>query len=36
MITLDDRAMQFNGEWPYLRGLKEFQPWNKLPRSGSR
>jgi hypothetical protein len=26
---IDDRAWQFNGEWPDLDMIKKFQPWNK-------
>ena len=29
MITIDDRALTFNGTWPAIEVLKEFQPWNK-------
>lgn len=29
MITLDDRAFQFNGHWPRFAELLEFQPWYK-------
>lgn len=29
LVTLDDRAIQFNGTWPGLSELREFQPWNK-------
>lgn len=29
MVTLDDRAIQFNGEWPSIAWLKAFQPWYK-------
>lgn len=28
-VTLDDRAITFNGTWPDLEVLKQFQPWNK-------
>lgn len=28
-ITLDDRAVTFNGTWPDLKNLLEFKPWNK-------
>ena len=27
MITLDDRALNFNGEWPNLGNLTRFKPW---------
>lgn len=29
MVTLDDRAIQFTGEWPAVGWLKAFQPWHK-------
>lgn len=29
MITIDDRAMTFDGTWPSLGKLREFKPWNK-------
>jgi len=29
MITLDDRAITFTGEWPDMETLKNFKPWNK-------
>ena len=28
-ITLDDRAVQFTGEWPNVAELQAFKPWNK-------
>jgi hypothetical protein len=28
-VTLDDRAMQFTGEWPAISDLMRFRPWNK-------
>lgn len=31
MVTLDDRALTFEGIWPKIETLKEFQPWNKRP-----
>jgi hypothetical protein len=30
-ITIDDRALTFDGTWPAIETLKEFQPWNKRP-----
>lgn len=27
MVTLDDRAITFEGEWPKIKDLKAFQPW---------
>lgn len=29
MITIDDRALTFDGTWPNIEDLKTFQPWNK-------
>lgn len=29
MITIDDRAITFTGEWPDMATLKSFKPWNK-------
>lgn len=29
MVTLDDRAITFTGEFPSLDLLKRFRPWNK-------
>ena len=29
MVTLDDRAMRFDGTWPEPAGLLLFKPWNK-------
>jgi hypothetical protein len=31
MITIDDRALTFDGTWPDIEDLKAFQPWNKKP-----
>ena len=28
-VTLDDRAITFEGEWPDPKSLLEFKPWNK-------
>ncbi len=28
-ITLDDRAITFDGTWPAIDTLKNFKPWNK-------
>jgi hypothetical protein len=28
-ITLDDRAVTFNGIWPDVEFLRNFKPWNK-------
>lgn len=29
MISIDDRALTFDGTWPALDTLKTFKPWNK-------
>lgn len=29
MVTLDDRAITFTGEWPDVSELRRFEPWNK-------
>ena len=29
MVTIDDRALTFDGTWPEIETLKAFQPWNK-------
>lgn len=31
MVTIDDRALTFDGTWPAIAELKAFQPWNKRP-----
>lgn len=31
MISIDDRALTFDGTWPDIAALKAFQPWNKRP-----
>ena len=28
-VSIDDRALTFNGSWPDVHSLKEFKPWNK-------
>jgi hypothetical protein len=28
-VTIDDRALTFDGTWPSMQTLKEFKPWNK-------
>lgn len=28
-ISIDDRALTFDGTWPEIGALKEFKPWNK-------
>lgn len=30
-ITIDDRALTFEGTWPTMDSLKDFRPWNKRP-----
>lgn len=29
LVTLDDRALTFDGTWPVIETLKNFKPWNK-------
>lgn len=29
MVTIDDRALTFDGTWPDIDALKNFKPWNK-------
>ena len=29
LVTLDDRAITFDGTWPSFDALKNFKPWNK-------
>lgn len=29
MVSIDDRAVTFTGEWPDIKTLSEFKPWNK-------
>ena len=33
LITIDDRALTFTGQWPSLDSLKAFRPWHKTSRS---
>ncbi len=28
-LTIDDRALTFNGTWPNVKELLNFKPWNK-------
>jgi hypothetical protein len=28
-VTIDDRAITFQGEWPSMDDLQKFEPWNK-------
>jgi hypothetical protein len=30
MVSLDDRAITFTGEWPDVDFLRKFKPWNRL------
>ena len=29
VVTIDDRALTFDGTWPSIEALKAFQPWNQ-------
>lgn len=29
LISLDDRALTFDGRWPTVQTLRAFRPWNK-------
>lgn len=29
MVSIDDRALMFDGTWPRVDELRKFQPWNK-------
>lgn len=29
LVTIDDRALTFDGTWPSIQTLQEFKPWNK-------
>ena len=29
MVSIDDRSLLFNGTWPRINDLRDFQPWNK-------
>ena len=29
LLTIDDRALTFDGTWPSMQTIKEFKPWNK-------
>lgn len=31
MVSIDDRAITFEGTWPDIETLSAFQPWNKRP-----
>lgn len=30
-VSIDDRAITFEGKWPDIEALKAFKPWNKRP-----
>jgi hypothetical protein len=32
MVTIDDRALTFTGQWPALADIAAFKPWNKSAR----
>ena len=29
MVSIDDRALTFTGEWPDINAIRRFRPWNK-------
>ena len=29
LVTIDDRALTFTGEWPSIDSMLAFKPWNK-------
>lgn len=31
LVTIDDRALTFDGTWPSMDALLSFKPWNKKP-----
>lgn len=31
LMTIDDRALTFDGTWPSSQTIRAFQPWNKRP-----
>lgn len=31
MVSIDDRALTFTGQWPSVESLLAFKPWNKAP-----
>jgi hypothetical protein len=31
-VTIDDRALTFDGTWPTIDTIKKFKPWNKRPK----
>lgn len=34
-VGIDDRVLTFNGAWPQVDALKNFQPWNKRDVGGN-
>lgn len=34
VVSIDDRAIRFNGKWPSMEELKAFRPWNRLETDG--
>jgi hypothetical protein len=36
LVTIDDRALTFDGTWPSIESLKSFKPWNKPPPKAER
>jgi hypothetical protein len=34
-LTIDDRALTFDGTWPDVRNLLNFKPWNKREKLGA-
>ena len=31
LVSIDDRALTFDGTWPRIEDLRAFKPWNKRP-----
>jgi hypothetical protein len=29
LVSIDDRVIQFTGQWPSIEELKNFKPWNR-------
>ncbi len=34
LVTIDDRALTFDGTWPSVEALASFQPWNRVGNIG--